>query len=59
MASVWQSIFRRGVEERARIGKFDSQTIAREMGITYRNNVTSPLSRPSDPSLFRYLILYT
>ena len=40
MASVWQSLFGRNVEERARVGKFDSQTIAREMGITYRNHVT-------------------
>lgn len=39
--ALWDNIFRRSApEQRARVGKFDSQTIAREMGITYRNHVT-------------------
>lgn len=39
--AFWDNIFRGAKpEQRARVGKFDSQTIAREMGITYRNHVT-------------------
>ena len=40
MANLISRIFRKAPEQRARIGKFDSQTIAQEMGINFRQHVT-------------------